>query len=72
MFDWVLNKPLFIDDDYLHGLTSLYVHMFVPECSKSFFISNSKLPFLFGLKVFLGNGYLLHNGYYKLQKRGTL
>ena len=26
--------------------------MFVPECSKSFYLSNSKLPFLFGLKVF--------------------
>ena len=35
MFDWVLNMPLFIDGYYLHGLTSLYVHMFVPECFKN-------------------------------------
>ena len=34
MFDWVLNTPLFIDGYYLHGLTSLYVRMFVPECFK--------------------------------------
>ena len=34
MLDWVLNTPLFIDGYYLHGLTSLYVRMFVPECFK--------------------------------------
>ena len=52
MLDWVLNTPLFIDGYYLHALTNPYIHMFVPECSKSFYLSNSKLPFLFGLKVF--------------------
>ena len=67
MFEWVVNKPLFIDGYYLHGITSLYVHVFVPEFSKSFFISNSKLPFLSGLRVSLWNGYLLHNSYYKLR-----
>ena len=35
MFDWVVNTPLFIDGYYLHGLTSLYVHMFAPEFFKN-------------------------------------
>ena len=35
MFDWVLNTSLFIDGYYLHGLTSLYVHLFVSECLKN-------------------------------------
>ena len=37
MLNWVLNTPLFIDGYYLHDLTSLYVHMFVPECFKNVF-----------------------------------
>ena len=32
MFDWVLNTPLFLEGYYLHGLSSLYVRIFVPEC----------------------------------------
>ena len=37
MFEWVLNTRLFIDGYYLHGLTSLLVHMFVPKCFKNEF-----------------------------------
>ena len=35
MFGWVLNTPLFLDGyylRYLHGLSNLYVRIFVPEC----------------------------------------
>ena len=35
MFDWVLNTPLLTDGYYLHGLTSLYVDMFVPKYFKN-------------------------------------
>ena len=34
MFDWVLNTPLPLDGYYLHDLSSLYVHIIVPECFK--------------------------------------
>ena len=34
MFDWVLNTPLPLDGYYLRGLSSLCVHIVVPECFK--------------------------------------
>ena len=35
MFDWVLNTPVFLDGYYLHGLSSLYVHIVALECVKN-------------------------------------
>ena len=34
MFDWFPNTPLLIDGYYLHGLSSIYVHVVAPECLK--------------------------------------
>ena len=50
MFDWNLNTPLFIDGYYLHGLTSLYVHMFVPECFKNV-VSRSQFSGVFIFQI---------------------
>ena len=34
MFDWVLNTALQLDGCYLHGLSSLYVHIVVSNVSR--------------------------------------
>ena len=35
MFNWVLNTLLLLDGYYLHGLSSLSVHIAVPECFRN-------------------------------------
>ena len=47
MFDWVLNTPLFPDGYYLHSLSSLCVHILVPECFKNVVSFKFKIAFSF-------------------------